>query len=63
MLGTVVKLNVKVGDSVKTGQDLMILEVMKMENPIKSPKDAVVKEILVSKGTQVASGQKLFVLE
>ena len=62
MLGMVIKLNVKVGDFVKTGQDLMILEVMKMENPIKSPKDAVVKEILVSKGTQVASGQKLIVL-
>ena len=63
MLGTVVKMNVKVGDFVKAGQDLMILEVMKMENPIKSPKDAVVKDVLVSKGTQVAAGQKLFVLE
>ena len=62
MLGAVIKVNVRVGDSVKAGQDLMILEVMKMENPIKAPKDAVVKEILVSKGTQVSAGQKLIVL-
>ena len=63
MLGTVVKLNVNVGDVVKKGQDLVVLEVMKMENPIKSPSDAKIKEILVSKGNQVNAGQKLIVLE
>lgn len=63
MLGTVTKLNVKVGDTVKKGQDLLVLEVMKMENPIKSPVDARVKEILVTKGNQVNAGQKLIVLE
>ena len=63
MLGTVTKINVNVGDTVKKGQDLLVLEVMKMENPIKSSSDARIKEILVSKGTQVNAGQKLIVLE
>ena len=63
MLGTVTKVNVSVGDLVKKGQDLLVLEVMKMENPIKSSCDARVKEILASKGSQVNAGQKLIVLE
>ena len=59
MLGTVTKINVKAGDHVQRGQDLMVLEVMKMENPIKAPTDGVVQDILVSQGTQVSAGQAL----
>lgn len=62
MVGTVIKLNVKAGDMVKKGQDLLMLEVMKMENPIKASKDGQVKEVLVDKGAQVVAGQKLVVL-
>jgi pyruvate carboxylase subunit B len=63
MVGSVVRINVEVGAQVKAGQDLLILEVMKMENPIKASKDGRVSELLVSKGTQVSVGQKLIVLE
>ena len=63
MVGTVVKVNVSEGDVVRAGDDVLVLEVMKMENPIKAPKDGCVKTLLVSKGTQVSSGQKLFILE
>ena len=63
MVGTVVKVNVNVGDVVQAGQDLLILEVMKMENPIKAPKSGRVSEIFVSKGNQVSANQKLLVLE
>jgi biotin carboxyl carrier protein len=48
MPGLVVKLSVSVGESVKKGQGLLILEAMKMQNEIKSPMDGVVKEIKVS---------------
>ena len=49
MQGTILEIKVKVGDSVKSGDNLVILEAMKLENEIKAPKDGVVKEIRVSK--------------
>eukprot|EP01126_Amoeba_proteus_P062757 TRINITY_DN8581_c0_g1_i6.p1 TRINITY_DN8581_c0_g1~~TRINITY_DN8581_c0_g1_i6.p1 ORF type:complete len:392 (+),score=66.93 TRINITY_DN8581_c0_g1_i6:1131-2306(+) len=45
MPGKVIKVNVSVGDHVKKGQELMILEAMKMEHKICSPRDGVVKNI------------------
>ncbi len=60
MLGTVTMIKAKAGDTVKMGQDVLILEVMKMENPIKAPCDGVIGTIFVEKGTQVTAGQKLF---
>lgn len=59
MLGTVTKINVQAGERVQRGQDLMVLEVMKMENPIKAPTEGVVQDILVSQGMQVSAGQAL----
>jgi len=59
MLGTVSRLDVRAGDVVKKGQALLVLEVMKMENPIKAPCDGVVNEVFVDKGSQVSAGQKL----
>ena len=59
MLGTVSKLNVKVGDVVKEGQELLVLEVMKMENPIKSAVSGTVETLFVERGAQVSAGQKL----
>jgi len=63
MVGTIVKINVSQGDVVHAGDDVLVLEVMKMENPVKATKDGRIKEILVSKGNQVSAGQKLFILE
>lgn len=53
MPGLVFDINVAVGDEVKEGDPLMILEAMKMENVISSPRDGVIKEIYVTKGQAI----------
>ena len=50
---------VKVGDTVKAGQVLMILEAMKMENEIISPVDGIVASVNTSKGSSVETGAVL----
>jgi biotin carboxyl carrier protein len=62
MPGKVVKLLVKAGDAVKAGQTLLILEAMKMENEIKAPCDANIKNILVSEGATLESGHLMIEL-
>jgi biotin carboxyl carrier protein len=59
MPGLVIDMKVKVGDSVKAGDPLLILEAMKMENIIKSPGDATIKNIKTKKGDSVEKGQVL----
>lgn len=54
---------VKVGDSVKEGQVLCIIEAMKLMNEIEAESAGVVREILVKNGDPVEFGQVLFVLE
>jgi len=63
MPGKVVLLRVKVGDSVRVGDALCVLEAMKMENEIMAPKTGTVKEIRVSEGTNVNHGDALIVIE
>lgn len=63
MPGTILKVNVKEGDTVKEGQILVILEAMKMENEIVSPRDGKVVGIAVSNGASVNTGDELVVLE
>lgn len=63
MPGTIVNVQVKVGDSVTKGQVLLILEAMKMENEIMSPRDAVVTGIHVTKGDSVNSGDLMVSLK
>jgi acetyl-CoA carboxylase biotin carboxyl carrier protein len=53
---------VQVGDSVKEGQTLCIIEAMKLLNEIESDKAGVIKEILVENGQAVEYGQPLFVI-
>ena len=53
---------VQVGDSVKDGQTLCIIEAMKLLNEIESDATGVVKEILVENGQAVEYGQPLFVV-
>ena len=59
MPGNILSVNVNVGDSVKKGQVLMILEAMKMENEIMCPCDGKVTSIAVTKGAAVESGAAL----
>ena len=61
--GTVFKMLVKVGDSVETGQDLMILEAMKMETNIVAAGPGVIKNIHVAEGDAVSQGQLLIEFE
>ena len=60
--GTVLAINVAVGDSVSAGQTVAVLEAMKMENNIAADKAGVVKEICVNKGAIVQEGEPLIIL-
>jgi urea carboxylase len=60
--GSVWKLAVKPGDSVKRGQTLLIVESMKMEIAVEAPRDGVVLELTVAEGRAVAPGQVVAVL-
>jgi len=61
MPGTILSLKVSVGDTVKVGDELLVLESMKMENMINSPKDGTISKILVSEGDSVQHGQELVI--
>jgi pyruvate carboxylase subunit B len=63
MPGMVVKIEVEVGDAVKAGQGLVIVEAMKMENELKAPADGVVAKIAVKERQTVDKGAVLIVLE
>lgn len=63
MPGTIVGVNVKVGDSFKRGQVLLVLEAMKMENEILAPRDGHVLNINAQKGSSVNSGDVLIAFE
>ena len=62
MPGTILSVNVTVGQAVKTGDVLMVLEAMKMENDIVAPCDGTIKQLLVSKGSTVNTDDVLAVL-
>ena len=63
MPGTIIEILVSVGDIVDEDQELMILESMKMENPVYPPSDGTVKEIKVAVGDKVATDQVLLIIE
>ncbi len=54
---------IKVGDQVKTGQTLLIVEAMKVMNPIPSPRDGVVTKIMVADAQPVEYDEPLIVIE
>ncbi len=62
MPGTILRVDVGNGASVRKGDTLLILEAMKMENEILASIDGVVKQVLVSKGASVNPGDILVVL-
>ena len=60
--GSVWKIEVAVGDNVAEDDPLVILESMKMEIPLLSPRSGVVKEILVAEGEPIAEGDVAVIL-
>ena len=62
MPGTILKVNVAVGQTVKEGDLLVVLEAMKMENEIFAPKSGTVAQVLVQKGATVDTGATMIVL-
>lgn len=63
MPGTIIETMVSKGDKVEVGQNLMVLEAMKMENMIKAPKAGTVKEINVTENDSVDTGDQLAYIE
>lgn len=63
MPGNILSVNVKPGDAVKSGDVLMILEAMKMENEIMCPKDGTVTSVMVNQGATVESGAVLCTIQ
>ena len=63
MPGKVVKVLVKVGDEVESGQGLVVVEAMKMENELKAPKAGKVTELFAQEGSAVENNAKLVVVE
>jgi biotin carboxyl carrier protein len=61
--GNIFKINVSVGDNVKKGDVLLIMEAMKMENNVLAEKDGTIKEIKVKEGEAVLQNDVLLVLE
>jgi acetyl-CoA carboxylase biotin carboxyl carrier protein len=61
--GNVWKIEVAVGDTVSEDDEVIILESMKMEIPVESEDDGVVKEIKCAEGESVNEGDVLIVLE
>ena len=62
MPGTILKVNVTQGQTVKEGDVLCVLEAMKMENEIMAPKNGTVTQVVTSKGSSVDTGAVLVVI-
>lgn len=63
MPGRVIRILVEPGDAVAVRQGVVVVEAMKMENELRSPKDGRVKEVSVAAGTSVEAGRVLVVIE
>jgi biotin carboxyl carrier protein len=63
MPGRIVRVLVTAGERIAAGQGVVVVEAMKMENELRSPKDGVVKEVRVQEGAAVESGAVLVVIE
>lgn len=61
--GTIMSLAVKVGDTVKSGQTVCVLEAMKMENDVKTTSGGTVKQILVNVGDAILEGTDIMIIE
>ena len=63
LAGNIWEVLVNVGDSVEEDDELVIIEALKMENPVYAPADGTVKEIKVAKGDIVEEDDVLIIIE
>ena len=63
MPGTVIRYEVQEGDKVKSGDTVVMLEAMKMENAIPSPADGVVKKCNYGSGSSVKKGDVFAIID
>lgn len=63
MPGLIVSIDVAVGQEVKEGEGVLVLEAMKMENTLQAPKDGIIKSILIQSGDKVEKGMVLIEME
>jgi biotin carboxyl carrier protein len=62
MPGTIMNIKVVPGQAIKRGEVILVFEAMKMENDIVAPRDAVIAQIVTTKGAVVNTGDLLAVL-
>lgn len=62
MPGTIVDVKVSAGQAVKSGDVLVVLEAMKMENEVMAPHDGTVAQVVTQKGAKVETGTPLIVI-
>jgi biotin carboxyl carrier protein len=63
MPGKVVRLLVREGEEVETGRGVAVIEAMKMQNELKSPKKGIVRKLLVEEGDRVNAGEVLAIVD
>jgi biotin carboxyl carrier protein len=63
MPGKVVRIVLPAGSEVEAGQGVMVVEAMKMQNELKSPKKGTVKQVMVAEGASVTAGEVLAIIE
>jgi len=63
MTGKIINISVNVGDRINADDEVIIMDAMKMEIPVQSPAEGIVREILVKEGDSVKTDQILMVLE
>jgi biotin carboxyl carrier protein len=63
MPGKVVRIMAAVGDQIRAGQGILVIEAMKMQNEVRSPKDGQMKRLLARQGANVVAGEVLAIIE
>lgn len=63
MPGLILRINKNIGDSIKVGDSLLLLEAMKMENEIRSTTNGIISDIFISEGKSVEKNQELILIK